>query len=50
MKTSDNNKLTLKKMTVTILKNPHTIKGGGSGKNDTYTVRITTITNPDTGS
>lgn len=51
MKTSYlNKKLILQKSTVTVLTGLQTIKGG-NGKNDTYTVRTTTITAPDdTGS
>ena len=51
MKTSHiNKKLTLNKMTVAVLTNPQTVKGGnGNGKNETNTVRTTTITDP-TGS
>jgi len=46
MKTSNiNKKLTLNKMTITVLRNPETVKGGnGDIKNDTNTVRTTTVT------
>lgn len=51
MKSSSiNKKLTLNKMNIAVLTHPETIKGGnGNGKNETNTVRTTTITNP-TGS
>ena len=46
MKTSHiNKKLTLNKMTVAVLTNPQTVKGGsGNEKNSQKTVRTTTIT------
>lgn len=52
MKTSDNNKtLKLNKMTITVLRNPHTVTGGkGDQKDITKTVRTTTVTITDTES